>query len=106
MKTSRMLWCVVGGFALAVTAQAGDESKHGSGHSELQMMDADSNGNVSATEHAAGAKKMFEKMDKDGDGIVTAQEMNAAHKDMPTARSDSSSSESNTSQASRIGKSD
>ena len=36
------------------------------------MMDTDQDGSISATEHAAGAKKMFEKMDADGDGIVTA----------------------------------
>jgi Ca2+-binding EF-hand superfamily protein len=28
-------------------------------------------------------------MDKDGDGIVTAEEMSAAHKDMPSARAQS-----------------
>lgn len=86
MKT--MMWCLVSGVALATTAYAGDdEMKHGSGQSELQMMDADHDGSVSATEHAAGAKRMFATMDKDGDGIVTAEEMSAAHKDMPTAHS-------------------
>ena len=45
-------------------------------------------GSISATEHAAGAKKMFEKMDADGDGIVTAEEMDAAHKDMPSAHAE------------------
>jgi Ca2+-binding EF-hand superfamily protein len=86
MKT--MMWCLVSGVALATTAYAGDdETKHGSGQTELQMMDTDHDGTVSATEHAAGAKKMFQMMDKDGDGIVTAAEMSAAHKDMPTARS-------------------
>jgi Ca2+-binding EF-hand superfamily protein len=106
-----MLLCVIGGVALATTAYAGDETySKGSGNAELQMMDADHDGSVSATEHAAGAKKMFEKMDADGDGIVTAQEMGAAHKDMPTGRaessSESSSSESTTGTASRLGKSD
>jgi len=86
----KMMWCLVSGVALATTAYAGDdEMKHGSGQSELQMMDADHDGSVSATEHAAGAKRMFAMMDKDGDGIVTAEEMSAAHKDMPTARAQS-----------------
>jgi Ca2+-binding EF-hand superfamily protein len=88
MKT--MMWCLVSGVALATTAYAGDdEMKHGSGQAELHMMDADHDGSVSATEHAAGAKRMFAMMDQDGDGIVTAAEMSAAHKDMPTARAQS-----------------
>ena len=45
-------------------------------------------------------------MDADGDGIVTATEMGAAHKDMPTAGSEKSTSESATGQASRLGKSE
>jgi Ca2+-binding EF-hand superfamily protein len=36
-------------------------------------------GKVSADEHAAGAKKMFEMMDSDKDGKVTAAEMEASH---------------------------
>lgn len=86
-----MMLCLVSGVALAATAHAGDEMKHGSGQAELQMMDTDHDGSVSASEHAAGAKKMFAMMDKDGDGIVTAEEMEAAHKDMPTAHQDASS---------------
>jgi Ca2+-binding EF-hand superfamily protein len=97
----QMLWSVVGGFALATGAYAGG----GSGQAELKMMDTDQDGSISATEHSAGAKKMFEKMDADGDGIVTAKEMDAAHKDMPTAHKDSTS-ESDTTSASRLGKSD
>ncbi|HKS56846.1 MAG TPA: hypothetical protein VJS12_16245 [Steroidobacteraceae bacterium] len=83
-----MMFCVVGGIALATSAHAGDDAmKHGSGKAELQMMDTDHDGSVSATEHAAGAKKMFAMMDQDGDGIVTAEEMEAAHHNMPTGRS-------------------
>ncbi len=107
MKMSPMKTLVIASsVALAASAYAGDESKHGSGTAEVQMMDSDHDGSVSSTEHAAGAKKMFEKMDADGDGIVTAQEMTAAHKDAPTARSDEGSSESATGSASRLGKSD
>jgi Ca2+-binding EF-hand superfamily protein len=108
MKMSPMKMLVIAGsVALAASAYAGDDdSKHGSGNAEFQMMDSDHDGSVSSTEHAAGAKKMFGKMDADGDGIVTAQEMTAAHKDMPTARSNEGSSESATGTASRLGKSD
>ena len=78
MKLSSIGYVV--GFALATSAYAGG----GSGQAEMKMMDTDQDGSISVTEHAAGAKKMFGKMDADGDGIVTAQEMGAAHKDMPT----------------------
>jgi Ca2+-binding EF-hand superfamily protein len=86
----RLLWCMVGGFALATTAYAGDESKthsKASGH-EMTMMDKDQDGSITASEHSAGAKKMFEKMDADHDGRVTATEMDGAHKDMPSAHAD------------------
>lgn len=108
MKLSPMkLLVIASSVALAASAYAGDdESKHGSSHSKLQMMDTDQDGSVSSTEHAAGAKKMFERMDADRDGIVTAKEMDAAHKDMPSARSDEASSETNPGTASRLGKSD
>ena len=97
----QMLWCVVGGFALATGAYAGG----GSGKAELKMMDTDQDGSISATEHSAGAKQMFEKMDTDRDGIVTAKEMDAAHKNMQTTHQ-GSTSESDTAEASRLGKSD
>jgi Ca2+-binding EF-hand superfamily protein len=82
MKLSSIGYVV--GLALATSAYAGG----GSGQAELKMMDTDQDGSISATEHAAGAKKMFDKMDADSDGIVTAQEMGSAHKDMPTAHSE------------------
>jgi Ca2+-binding EF-hand superfamily protein len=47
---------------------------------EFAMMDANKDGMISADEHAAGARAMFEKMDGDKDGKVTAAEMAAAHK--------------------------
>lgn len=46
------------------------------------MMDANKDGRVSADEHTAGARSMFEKMDANKDGSVTAAEMHAAHKDV------------------------
>ncbi len=91
----KMLWCLVSGVALATTAYAGDdEMKHGSAHDKLTMMDTDGDGSVSATEHAASAKKMFGKMDTDRDGIVTANEMDSAHKDMPAGRTTSRATDS------------
>lgn len=46
---------------------------------EFATMDANHDGKISAAEHAAGAKAMFEKMDANHDGKVTAAEMTAAH---------------------------
>lgn len=37
------------------------------------------NGNITASDHAAGAQKRFETMDADKDGKLTAQEINASH---------------------------
>jgi Ca2+-binding EF-hand superfamily protein len=42
-------------------------------------MDSNGDGAVSADEHAAGAKTMFDRMDANKDGVVTAQEMEKAH---------------------------
>ena len=65
--------------ALSLSALAGDDTVGSSGHRELQMMDTDHDGRVSADEHTAGAKRMFAKMDADHDGKITAAEMDAAH---------------------------
>jgi hypothetical protein len=45
----------------------------------FQMMDRNGDGKISADEHAAAAKKMFQMMDANQDGKVTASEMDAAH---------------------------
>jgi hypothetical protein len=45
----------------------------------MKMMDANSDGKVSAAEHADGCKQMFTKMDANSDGRLTAAEMDAAH---------------------------
>lgn len=59
----------IGTFALAFGAAAYD--------TRVQMMDTNKDGVVSASEHAAGARRMFEWLDADRDGRVTAAEMNA-----------------------------
>jgi Ca2+-binding EF-hand superfamily protein len=43
-------------------------------------MDANRDGRISASEHEAGAQKMFRAMDANRDGKVTAAEMDAAHR--------------------------
>src|SRR5204862_1847465 len=46
---------------------------------EFSKMDANEDGKITAEEHAAAARKMFEMMDRNKDGKVTAAEMDAAH---------------------------
>lgn len=53
--------------------------------SELALMDLDRDGVVSAQEHEAGARKMFEQMDANRDGEVTSREMSASSKSMPSS---------------------
>ena len=59
-------------FALPAAFAGQDADKH------FKMMDADSDGKITRTEHAAGAKQMFAKCDANQDGVVTAAEMDAA----------------------------
>jgi Ca2+-binding EF-hand superfamily protein len=65
-----MLMSMFGAAALSGTAVAKDD-----GH--FKMMDSNNDGKITATEHAAGATKMFTGMDTDKDGFVTAAEMDA-----------------------------
>lgn len=49
-------------------------------HGEMmKTMDSNGDGAISADEHAAGAKAMFDRMDANKDGTVTAEEMENAH---------------------------
>lgn len=52
---------------------------------KIAMMDTNRDGQLTAEEHAAGAKKMFSKMDTDGNGALTAQELRDGHRSMMTA---------------------
>ena len=46
---------------------------------EMKAMDTNGDGKLTPDEHAAGARRMFEKMDLNTDKKVTAAEMEAAH---------------------------
>ena len=64
-----------------------DASKeaHKAGHTEMssadkiKVIDTDHDGVLTADEHAAGSKSMFEKMDTDRDGFLTKAELLAGH---------------------------
>jgi Ca2+-binding EF-hand superfamily protein len=69
---------MVGSFTLAPLAFA-DGAKSGTADAEFMKMDTNKDGKISADEHAAAAKQMFDTMDANKDGKVTAAEMEAAH---------------------------
>ncbi|MEO7774753.1 MAG: hypothetical protein ABIT36_05040 [Steroidobacteraceae bacterium] len=46
-----------------------------SSQDKIKVIDANKDGSLSAEEHAAGSRSMFEKMDKDHDGFLTAAEI-------------------------------
>ena len=58
--------------------------------STFDAMDADRDGQISAAEHAAGARRMFTAMDADRDGTVTAAEMEAGREQVTGAAAGSS----------------
>jgi Ca2+-binding EF-hand superfamily protein len=49
---------------------------------KIKVVDANGDGILSAQEHEAGSRSMFEKMDRDHDGTLTAAEISAGHKTM------------------------
>lgn len=66
------------GAAVCCTVLAAAAWAHPAGD-KFRGMDTNGDGMVSASEHAAGARKMFTEMDADRDGRVTAAEMDARH---------------------------
>jgi Ca2+-binding EF-hand superfamily protein len=69
MKTSEKIGVALSMAMLLPFAAMADDKK----------MDTNGDGMVSASEHAASAKKMFDAMDANHDGNVTAAEMDAMH---------------------------
>ena len=49
---------------------------------KIRVIDTDGDGILTAEEHAAGSRAMFEKMDTNKDGILTAGEFAAGHASM------------------------
>ena len=77
MKSS-LVFVAIAGLSMCGMVFAGDMSSS----NKMKKIDTDGDGKVSAAEHDAGAKMMFEKMDSDRDGFVTTAEMDAGHKQM------------------------
>jgi Ca2+-binding EF-hand superfamily protein len=88
MKSSTLFASAAGlalSFQLSGVSVAADTPHMGhavpsSAEAEVQMMDTDKDGKVSASEHALGAKAMFDAMDKDKNAVVTPAEMDAVQK--------------------------
>lgn len=51
---------------------------------KIKVVDTNGDGVLTAEEHAAGSKKMFDKMDADKDGFLTEAEVVAGHAKMMT----------------------
>ena len=49
---------------------------------KIKVIDTDGDGILTAEEHAAGSRAMFEKMDTDKDGFLTNDELAAGHAQM------------------------
>lgn len=49
---------------------------------KIKVIDTDGDGILTAEEHAAGSRSMFEKMDADKDGFLTKSELAAGHASM------------------------
>lgn len=71
-------------FALAMLAGPFAWAGHGGhgGDRHFDKMDTNGDGLISAAEHAAGATAKFAKMDLDGSGTTDADEIVAAHEQM------------------------
>jgi Ca2+-binding EF-hand superfamily protein len=68
----------------------------------IRRLDTDRDGQLSRAEHSAGARKMFENMDKNHDGKVTVTEIDAAYRQVKGRRPSRSMKARNLKGADRI----
>lgn len=73
---------VAGGVFASQAALAHDHDDMKKGDDMMAKMDTNHDGMISAAEHAAFAKQMFDKADTNHDGMMSKDEMEAAHKRM------------------------
>lgn len=55
---------------------------------KIKAIDGDHDGTLTAEEHAAGSKAMFEKMDTDKDGFLSKAELEAGHEKLMSKSTD------------------
>jgi Ca2+-binding EF-hand superfamily protein len=55
---------------------------------KIKVIDRNGDGILTAEEHAAGAKAMFEKMDTNKDGFLSPAELDAGHKKLSSRKSE------------------
>jgi len=74
---------LIAGASIATASAHEDGDKAGKkGHHMFQKMDTNGDGKISAAEHAAMAANWFKKMDTNSDGFVSKKEMQKHHKKM------------------------
>jgi Ca2+-binding EF-hand superfamily protein len=67
------------------TSHAGKHVREMSSAQKIAVIDADSDGAITAAEHQSGSQRMFAKMDMSGDGSLSKEEFREGHKKMMTA---------------------
>ncbi len=76
MRNFAIILSVIGIGVVAASAQAAD---HGKGHGQWDQLDANGDGKITADEMNAKHADFFAKADGDGDGAITREEMEAFH---------------------------
>ncbi len=64
---------------MAGKAKTAERKAEMSSAEKIKMVDTNNDGMISAAEHEAGAKMMFDRMDTDHDGYLTKAEFEAGH---------------------------
>lgn len=70
------------GAVMAEHHEGGGDSHHGKGHKMMERIDTDGDGKVSKAEFDAKHAEKFAKMDANGDGFLTKDEMKSARSAM------------------------
>jgi len=79
--------CVASGAAWATEPEGGAGKGQGRAAQWLESKDADGNGEISRDEWMTSCEARFDKMDADGSGGVTGEEMKAARQKQRQRRS-------------------